>query len=157
MSKEYRFVFHGTKAMFLDSLKRFPNNDNTFFYFDNYIIELNEDKICFGIERSGHSGGYWFTSTITEVDDKIEFSGTIHYVDSHTDEEQHTFKRAISKFNTLLLSLLLLPLALILKLFDIIKWCIGKLLKQSKPASMSTEDKLYNLMEKHLNCVRIPY
>ena len=156
MSEEYIFIFHGTKAMFLDTIKQFPNNDNTFFYFNDYIIELNEDKIRFGIERSGHSSGYWFTPTITEVDNQIEFSGTIHYVDSHTDEEQHTFKRAISKFNTLLLSILLLPLALILKLFDIIKCCIGKLLKQSKPTPMTTEDRLYDLMEKHLNCVRIP-
>ena len=156
MSEEYIFIFHGTKAMFLDTIKQFPNNDNTFFYFNDYIVELNDDKIRFGIERSGHSGGYWFTPTITEVDNQIEFSGTIHYVDSHTDEEQYSIKKAISKFNNLLLAILLLPLALILKLFDIIKLCIGKLLKQSKPTSMTIEDKLYDLMEKHLNCVRIP-
>ena len=156
MSKEYRFIFHGTKAMFLDTLKLFPNNDNTFFYFNDYIVELTDDKIRFGIERSGHSGGYWFIPTITEVDDQIEFSGVIHYIDSHINEEQHSIKKAISKFNNLFLAILILPFALILKIFDIIKWFIRKLSKQTKPTSMTTEDKLYDLMEKHLNCVRIP-
>ncbi len=65
MSKSYSFDFSGTKEMFLNQLNEYPNNNQKFFYFDDYIVELSENEVRFGVARGGHSGGYWFVPTIT--------------------------------------------------------------------------------------------
>ena len=68
--------------MFLNTLSKFPNNEEKFYYFNGYIINLICDKIYIGID-GGHSGGYWFIPTITEVNNEIQFSGTIQYIQSN--------------------------------------------------------------------------
>ena len=85
MSKSYSFEFAGTKEMFLNQLNKYRNNDQRFFYFDDYIVELSNDEIHFGVERAGHSGGQWFIPTITECDNKITFNGTIQYIGPKVD------------------------------------------------------------------------
>ena len=84
MSKSYSFEFSGTKEMFLNQLNKYNNNNQRFFYFDDYIIELSDDDIRFGVARGGHSGGYWFVPTITELDGKTIFCGTIEYSDAYS-------------------------------------------------------------------------
>ena len=155
MSKEYVFEFQGTKEMFFDILKQFHNSDGKFFYFNDYIVELSGDEIRFGIERCGHSGGYWFISVINEFDNRIEFRGTVQYVGSNIKEDQGAIKKTIDKSREILLFILLLPIALIFKLYTIVEWCIRKVSKQTKKKTKTKEDKLYDLMENYLNCIRI--
>jgi hypothetical protein len=68
----------------MNTLNRFSHNasysSGTFYYFDNYIIKLVGDEMHFGVARGGHSGGYWFVPTITELGDKMEFRGEIRYI-----------------------------------------------------------------------------
>ncbi len=151
MSKEYVFEFQGTKETFLEMLKQFSNNDNKFYYFDNYIVKLIDDEIHFGVERGGHSGGYWFIPTITEFNDRIEFRGTIQYIgpENNRSKPQKIFDNA----GEILLFIILLPVILIFRLYMGIKWCIRKIFKQPKPKT--TEDKLYDLMERYFGCVRM--
>ena len=75
MSKSYSFVFLGTKEMFLNQLNKYPNNNQKFFYFDDYIVEISDNEVRFGVARGGHSGGYWFVPTITEHGGISEFCG----------------------------------------------------------------------------------
>ena len=56
MSKSYSFEFLGTKEMFLNQLDKYPNNNQKFFYFDDYIVELSNGDIRFGVARGGDSG-----------------------------------------------------------------------------------------------------
>ena len=72
--------------MFLNQLNKHPNNNQRFFYFDDYIVETSENEIRFGV-AGGHSGGYWFVPTITELDGKTIFNGTIQYVDHYSGEK----------------------------------------------------------------------
>ena len=155
MPKEYVFEFQGTKEMFLDVLNQFSNNDDNYFYFDDYIVKLSGDKIHFGVERCGHSGGYWFIPTIAEFDNRIVFSGTVQYIDPYTNENQSSIKKTIDKSWEILLFILTLPLVLLYKLYTIIEFCIRKVFKRTKPKVKTTEDKLYDLMEQHLNCIRM--
>lgn len=70
MLQEYVFEFPGAKEDFLNSLNRFSHNpsySNGTFFFDDYIVELIDEEIHFGIARAGHSGGYWFIPTITDL------------------------------------------------------------------------------------------
>ena len=70
MEKEYTFEFYGTKQQLLNKIS---SNilDNNFsnpktFYIGEYMIYVTSDKIEFGIQRGGHSGGYWYIPAIEE-------------------------------------------------------------------------------------------
>ena len=104
MAKKYSFEFSGTKETFLNQLKEFPNNNQKFFYFDNYIVELSNDEIRFGVQ-GGHSGGYWFVPTITECDNKVLFCGTIQYIDAYTNEKG--IKKIINSIEEIFLFIIL--------------------------------------------------
>ena len=40
-----------------------------------------------GVERGGHSGGYWYVATLTETEDGTEMRGEIIYRTYHRDGE----------------------------------------------------------------------
>ena len=152
MSKSYSFVFLGTKEMFLNQLNKYPNNNQKFFYFDDYIVEISDNEVCFGVARGGHSGGYWFVPTITELDGKTTFCGTIEHVDPYTNEKG--IKKIVNKIEEVLLWIILIPIIVVDKGYLFFSWLIRKMFKRSKPKEVSLEDKLYNLMENHLGCKR---
>lgn len=138
--------------MFLNQLNKHPNNNQRFFYFDDYIVETSEDEVRFGVARCGHSGGYWFVPTITEFDGKTAFIGTIQYVDHYSGEEG--IKKISNKIEKILLWIILFPIFIIVELCIFFSWLVQKIFKRTKPKEESLEDKLYNLMEHHLNCKR---
>ena len=152
MSKSYSFEFSGTKEMFLNQLNKYRNNDQRFFYFDDYIVELSNGDIRFGVARGGHSGGYWFVPTITEIDGKTTFCGSIEYIDPYTNEKG--IKKIVNKIEEVLLWIILIPIIIIVKVSLFFSWVVRKIFKRTKPKEESLEDKLYNLMENHLNCTR---
>lgn len=153
MSKSYSFEFSGTKEMFLNQLNKFPNNNQKFFYFDDYIVELSNDDIRFGVARGGHSGGYWFVPTITEIDGKTTFCGTIEYIGPYTNEKGS--KKIVNKIEEVLLWIILIPIIIIVKVCLFFSWFVRKIFRKTKPTEESPEDKLYNLMENLLNCKAI--
>lgn len=138
--------------MFLNQLNKYPNNNQSFFYFDDYIVEISENEVRFGVARGGHSGGYWFVPTIIEFDGKTTFSGTIQYIDRYSGEKG--IKKIANKIEAILLWIILLPIILIVSLVFFFSWLVKKIFKRTKPKEESLEDKLYNLMENHLNCKR---
>ncbi len=153
MQEKYTFIYQGTKEMFLNSLKQLRRFNGTQCYFDNYIIDLRNDEIRFGVERCGHSGGNWFIPEITEFDDHIEFSGTIEYIGPRYSEDESRSEKILDYVKIFFGAVLLSPVLLIAGIYVFIKWLIRKLRKL--PPKTTTEDKLYYLMEKHLKCVRI--
>ena len=152
MSKSYSFDFSGTKEIFLNQLNKYPNNNQKFFYFDDYIVELSENEVRFGVARGGHSGGYWFIPTITEFEDKTTFCGTIEYKDPYTDEKG--MKRIINKTEEILLWIILIPIIVIVKVCLFFSWLVRRIFKRYKTKEESLEDRLYNLMENYLGCKR---
>ena len=154
MSKNYCFEFHGTREQFSETLYQYPTNDRKFFYFNDYIVEITGDRYSFGVQRGGHSGGYWFIPTITEIGDKLLFSGTIEYIDSWTTTKDSKFRKIVDKIELGCLTVLLLPLILIVKLYQAIAKLIKKIRKQPIVKEETPEDRLYYLMETLLNCTR---
>lgn len=148
MSKEYVFEFVGTKENFLNILSTKQNasySNAKFYYFSNYMVKIVDNTIQFGVERGGHSGGYWFIPTITEFDNRIEFSGTVKY--NGPIDNRSKSKKVIDN----IICLLLLPIILIFGLYQAIKWVVCKLLKKPQ---LTREEKLFDLMENHLGCNR---
>ena len=152
MSKSYSFDFLGTKENFLSQLNKYPNNNQKFFYFDDYIVEISDNEVRFGVARGGHSGGYWFVPTITEHGGKTAFCGTIEYNDPYTSEKG--IKKIVNKIEKILLWIILIPIIIIVKVCLFFSWVVRKILKRTKSKEESLEDRLYNLMENHLGCKR---
>ena len=161
MDKEYRFCYNGTKEMFINHCrygspdKRISINPKGDFLIENYIISTIDNKIGFGIERAGHSGGYWFIPDIWEFDDRIELVGTIQYIGPEDTRDSKAKVR--DKVIEVLFTIIFFPLFCLIKLFSFIEWIIGKIRKKPKP--MTREGKLYKLMINHFGCssVEITY
>ena len=156
MSQEYVFVFPGTKEDFMNSLNRFGHNasysSGTFFYFDDYIVKLVGDEIHFGVARGGHSGGYWFVPTITDLGEKMEFRGEIQYI-GPSSENRGTFKKAIDGIGDFLLLILILPIVLIIRGYMLVEWLVRKIFNRPKPKEKTNEERLFDLMVNYFGCV----
>jgi hypothetical protein len=159
ISQEYTFEFSGTKEDFLKKLGYFNNNDNQFFWFDSYIVKIVDDEIHVGIERAGHSSGHWFVSVIAEYEDKIEIKGTIQYIgpqkDSFSDKtEESILKKCIEKIFEYLLLIIVAPFVLIAYVFLFFKRLFDKICHRPTVSLKTKEDKLFDLMENQLGCIR---
>ncbi len=149
MSQEYIFEYPGTKQMFLDSLRKHSYSNSDFFYFNDYIIKIVGDKIHFGIERAGHSGGYWYVPEITEYENKIEFRGKIQYIGPVDNRTK--FEKIKEGILACFFTVLLLPFILIVVLVSII---YDRLVNRKNKKNRTTEEKLFDLLECHLGCTR---
>ena len=153
MAKEYIFKYADSKESFLTILDSFHTNNSRFYYFDDYIIQVLDDEIQFGIERAGHSGGNWFISKFTEENDQIEFRGTIQYIGPENSTTRTKTQKILDKIGLFFLSILLFPILAIFFVISKIQWIIRKIRKI--PNTKTTEDKLFDLMENRLNCQRV--
>ena len=155
MPQEYIFEFSGTKEDFLNNLNRFGHNasysDGTCYYLDDYIVRLIGDEMHFGVARSGHSGGYWFVPTITDLGNKVEFCGEIRYVGPNDD--RGPFKKAVDNAGAVLLSVLILPIVLMVWGYMCMDRLVRKILNRPKPKEKTHEERLFDLMENYLGCV----
>ena len=145
MSKEYVFEYRGTKEdllKFLDSRTDKISCDGCdSYYINDYIVEVKEDSVRFGIERGDHSCGYWFVPSVTEKDGKIEFRGSVKYTG-----------RGYSAFTEVLLYVAAFPFILIFWIYALTEELVRKIFKKSKPKSKTTKEKLFDLMENCLDC-----
>ena len=151
MSQEYVFEYPGTKQMFLDSLRKYSYTNDDFFYFNDYIIKIVGDEVHFGIERAGHSGGFWFIPQIIEYENKIEFRGEIQYIGPVDNRKK--FEKIKEGILTGLFTVLFLPFVLIVVLASMI---YDKIVNRKKDGIKTKEDKLFNLLENYLGCTRKP-
>ena len=134
MQKNYIFIFPGTKEEFTAVLNKYRESEG--FRKDGFLIETNGDEFRFGIERGGHTGGFWYIPTITEIDGKTVFSGKIGYSGKTTVGE-----------------ILFTPIALIIKLYFHILVLTEKRLGHPPQKEETTEDRLFTLMEDRLGCI----
>ena len=143
--------FPGTKEMFLMQIKG-PDDRRRIFYIDDYIVELSENEIRFGVARGGNSGGYWFIPTITYLDDRIEFRGKIQYIGAK-DKKRSTFKKVIDGIEEVLLFVFLLPIVLVIKGYLLVEWLVRKICNRPKPKEKTNKERLFDLMKNYFDCV----
>ena len=114
-----------------------------------YLITLkNECEFWLGVERGGHSGGYWYIAKIEEKNNKTIISGKIvHNPDEEGNERTETF-------GDLVWFIIFFPLIFILNFFEIIVTLFRKIFKR-KEKHLSTSDKLDKFMLNYLDCKKI--
>lgn len=149
MAKEYTFRYVGSRESFLELLDPSHRTYGRIYYLDPYMVEVREDQISFGIERTGHAGGNWFVADLREEDGEIRLHGTVEYIGP---EDNRTAKqKRHDKIKAALLVILVLPFVLVSLAVD---W-IGRLVNKARRQPYSTEEKLLDLMENRLHCKRV--
>lgn len=151
MANNYCFRFPGTEEDFSKSLNKYPCNDSIYYYFDDYIVKIEDGKYRFGVARGGHSGGYWFLPETSEKDGTLCFEGQIQFVRSNTVEDG--VRKPMNSVGEKLLLIVLYPFFLIIKCIALIASFIKKLKRNKK--EITVEDKLFDLMVNHLHCNEI--
>ena len=114
-----------------------------------YLITLkNECEFWLGVERGGHSGGYWYIAKIEEKNDKTIISGKIvHNPDEEGKERSKTWRDVVG-------FIIFSPLILMLNLIEIVVTLFSKIIK-TQEKHLSTSDKLDKFMLNYLNCKKI--
>ena len=140
----------------MSRFNQFTHSDSysrgTFYYLDDYIVELIGEEIRFGIARGGHSGGYWFVPTITDFGDRLEFRGKIRYIGPN--ENRGFFRKAIDRVGDFLLLIFILPIVLVIWGYMLIEWLVRKIFNRPKPKEKTNEERLFDLMENYFGCIR---
>lgn len=151
MAKNYSFQFSGTEEDFLRLLSKYPNNHNNVYYFDDYIVRIENDEYKFGVSRGGHSGGYWYLPEKSEKNGLLCFNGGIRYISPYLPEKG--IKKVMNTIEEIILFIILFPLKLIIKCCLFIASLIKKL--KGAPKEVTTEDKLLDMMVNHLHCKEV--
>ncbi len=105
-----------------------------------------------GIERGGHSGGYWYTATLTETEDGTEMRGEIVFRTFHGDEEVRKNAKWKKISEWILIVIFFFPVLLIALPTWGILLLIGKLRGKPVEATMSTEERLTHFMTEVMGC-----
>lgn len=153
MSKKYCFSFPGAKELFAEKINHYLMNDKEAFRFQDYLIDISENNFCFGIARGGHSGGYWFVPQVTEQNGNLMISGRIEYSAYRYDETRT--EKLLNKIDEFFLYVILSPLILIRKAYQLIKKLIYKIRHKPFSREETEEDRLFYLIETILGCTRI--
>lgn len=148
--KEYAFRFDGSKEQFMNVLNSSPEENRRYFYIDGYIVSVGLDEIKFGIE-GGHGGGNWFISKFEEENGQIEFRGTIQHIGAQSDRTKK--QKFFDSFLVVLFCIFAFPVILVLWIVGGVSTVVNKLRKKPKP--LTTEEKLFDLMENHLGCQKV--
>ncbi len=113
-----------------------------------------EGALEFGLERAGHSGGFWYVATPIEKDGLL-LEGEIKYIGAISDEKKTKWQRVMSAVGEFLFTLLLLPLILLLFLAEgAIAICQS--IKYRQRVCFTQKQKLNHLMVDILGCEKAP-
>ena len=119
------------------------------------LYEDTEAGFDLGIERGGHSGGYWYVATLTETEDGTEMRGEIVYRSFHGDgsyREATKREKIQEKFFIAIVALIcLIPILVFYAVWGILLF-IGKLRGRPVEVTMSTEEKLTHFMTEVMEC-----
>lgn len=148
-NKIYAFTTHLPPTDFKQSLREAVHDSGYLLYEDT------PSGFDLGIERGGHSGGYWYVATLTETEDGTEMRGEMVYRSLHGDgshREATKWEKVEETLFVIFVGLLcLIPILIICAVGGILR-LIGKLRKKPVEITMSTEEKLTHFMTEVMGC-----
>lgn len=148
-NKTFAFTTHLPPADFRQKLREAVYDSGHLLYEDT------QNGFDLGIERGGHSGGYWYAATLTETEDGTEMRGEIVYRSLCGDgsyREATKWEKVKETLFVILVGLLCLIPILIIYAVRGILLLIGKLRGKPVEATMSTEEKLTHFMTEVMGC-----
>ena len=150
MSRTYSFIFPGTREALLALLQQYPGPDAKTFCPPSYLVRISGERLCFGIERCGHSVGYWFCPTVTETDGRLLLRGKL--ISGCDPSPNKWYNRIFEALDSACMALLLAPFFLPAKLCRAIGNGIRRRRGLPPKREETTEDRLRALMETLLGC-----
>ena len=148
-NKIYAFTTHLPPTDFKQSLREAVYESGHLLY------EETPSGFYLGIERGGHSGGYWYVATLTESDGVTEIWGEIVYRSYHKNgeyREDTKWEKIREWLGIVLIVIFFSPVFLIALAIRGILLLIGKLRGKPVEATMSTEEKLTHFMTEVMGC-----
>jgi hypothetical protein len=136
-------------ADFKQKLREAVHNDGSLLYEDT------PSGFNLGIERGGHSGGYWYVATVNETESGTEMRGEIVYRSYHKNGEyrEDTKGEKIREWlGIVLIVIFFSPVFLIALAIRGIMLLVGKLRGKPVEATMSTQEKLTHFMTEVMGC-----
>lgn len=147
--KTFAFTTHLPPADFKQKLREAVYDSGHLLYEDT------PNGFDLGIERGGHSGGYWYVATLTETEDGTEMRGEMVYRSLCGDgsyREATKWEKVKETLFVILVGLLcLIPILIIYAIQGILR-LIGKIRKKPLEITMSTEEKLTHFMTEVMGC-----
>ena len=119
------------------------------------LYEDTQNGFDLGIERGGHSGGYWYAAALTETENGTEMRGEVVYRTYHKDgklREDTKGEKIREWLGIVLIVIFFSSVFLIALAIWGIMLLIGKLRGKPVEATMSTEEKLTHFMTKVMGC-----
>ena len=119
------------------------------------LYEDTPNGFDLGIERGGHSGGYWYVATMTETENGTEMRGEIVYRTYHKDgklREDTKGEKLREWLGIALIVIFFSPVFLIALAIWGIMLLVGKLRGKPVEGTMSTEEKLTHFMTEVMGC-----
>ena len=147
--KIFAFTTHLPPADFKLNLREVVHSKGSLLYEDT------PNGFNLGIERGGHSGGYWYVATVNETESGTEMRGEIIYRSLHGDgscREATKWEKLKEKLFIVMVGLLCLIPILIIYAVRGILLLIGKLRGKPVEVTMSTEEKLTRFMTEVMGC-----
>ena len=148
-NKIYAFTIHLPPTDFKQSLREAVYESGHLLYEDT------PTGFDLGIERGGHSGGYWYAATMTETEGGAEMRGEVVYRSYHKDgklREDTKGEKIREWLGIALIVIFFSPVFLIALAIWGIMLLIGKLRGKPVEATMSTEEKLTHFMTEVMGC-----
>src|SRR5690606_26511726 len=149
-SIEYIYPF--SKDQFIESIQNMQNR-----FIEDYIIKIiDKDHFMIGVQRAGHSGGYWYKAELNELESKTHIKGELLLLEGNNPTYRYTWFDKIRDF--ILISMIFILFWWIFILFWIIKqfekW-IQKLKGKPVIKDKTPIEKLDMLMIYRFQCERI--
>ena len=147
--KTFAFATHLPPADFKRNLREAVQNSGHLLYEDT------QNGFDLGIERGGHSGGYWYAATMTETEGGTEMRGEVVYRTYHKDgklREDTKGEKIREWLGIVLIVIFFSPVFLIALVIWGIMLLIGKLRGKPVAATLSTEEKLTHFMTEVMGC-----
>jgi len=150
-SKEYIYIYPHTKAALFHMLNN-RNGCSQNFDSGDYLVDIkDEDRFFLGIARGGHGGGYWYVAKVEKASGQLFIRGNIVYNPDESGISQSTPLTLRDKISTALLCIFLLPLLILVWLFqsfgNLFCWIFKK-----KKLWLTDEEALDNFMITYLGC-----
>jgi hypothetical protein len=147
---EYRYPY--SREQFIENCKTVYREHQ-----DKYLIKFNgDDEILFGVERAGHSGGYWFKSRLIERENGLHIIGEMILMDSDNKKIEFSKKDKIKE------TLFMIIFIILTWWLIIIVWFIkatnklyNKIIGKKLEPQLTKEEKLDRLMINLLCCEKI--
>lgn len=150
--KNIEYWYPNSRYQFTENCKRIYREHH-----DNYLVKFNEDDtILLGVERAGHSGGYWFKSRLIEKENGLHIIGEIIVMDSDNKQIELTKKEKLKEIIFFILFIVLTWwLIIILWLIQRFARLYDRIIGKRSKTILTKEEKLDILMIDLLHCEKI--